>query len=212
MRSNTSNKNSMSENRIRRLPVYFRYLRELLMNGVMKISSKELAEKLGITPSQVRSDLNCFEGTGQQGYGYNVKLLYTEISRVLGAGDKMNAVIIGGDIHFAKHLSERFEGRGVTVYALFSEDSSSDLSFLSCKYSDIVRVLSEHPAEIAVIVELPKEISSDILISLGIKGIWNLTNRDISASIPIINLPVGDIIMNLCYEIRNYNAEGKNEL
>lgn len=204
--SSTSSKNS---NRIRRLPVYFRYLRELLMNGVMKISSKELAEKLDITPSQVRSDLNCFEGTGHQGYGYNVKLLYTEISRVLGAGDKMNAVIIGGDIHFAKRLSERFEGRGVTVSALFSEDSSLASGFLSYRYSDIIRVLLESPAEIAVIVELPKEISPDDLISLGIKGIWNLTNRDISAKIPIINLPVGDIIMSLCYEIRNNNTEGK---
>ena len=80
----------------KRYPRYFRCLRELLMNGVMKVSSAELADRLGLTPSQVRTDLNGFDGAGQQGYGYNVKLLYTEISRELGAGDGMTAVIIGG--------------------------------------------------------------------------------------------------------------------
>lgn len=104
-----------SQQSYQRYPRYFRVLRTLLVNGIMKVSSVELARHLNITPSTVRADLNRFSGVGQQGYGYNVKLLYTGISRELGAGDNMSAVIIGGDAAFAKRLAERFEGRGVTV-------------------------------------------------------------------------------------------------
>ena len=108
-----------SQQSYQRYPRYFRVLRTLLVNGIMKVSSVELARHLNITPSTVRADLNRFSGVGQQGYGYNVKLLYTGISRELGAGDNMSAVIIGGDAAFAKRLAERFEGRGVTVTCFF---------------------------------------------------------------------------------------------
>lgn len=115
-----------SQQSYQRYPRYFRVLRTLLVNGIMKVSSVELGRYLNITPSTVRADLNRFSGVGQQGYGYNVKLLYTGISRELGAGDNMSAVIIGGDAAFAKRLAERFEGRGVTVSCFFPDIGEGD--------------------------------------------------------------------------------------
>lgn len=190
-----------------RYPRYFRVLRTLLVNGIMKISSGDLAKLLNITPSTVRADLNRFSGVGQQGYGYNVKLLYTGISKELGAGDSMTAVIIGGDAAFAKRLAERFEGRGVTVSCFFPDSGEGDGESDSCSAPEITAFLMASPADIAVIVSLPEGMSADTLVSLGIKGIWNMTQNDIIAPIPVINLPVGDIIMNLCYEIRRKEAE-----
>lgn len=200
-----------SQQSYQRYPRYFRVLRTMLVNGSVKVSSVELARQLNITPSTVRADLNRFPGVGQQGYGYNVKLLYKVISRELGAGDNMSAVIIGGDAAFAKRLAERFEGRGVTVLCFFPDrwDGKGEIS--SCPTSEIGNFLSSSPADIAVIVSMPKEVSAEMLVSLGIKGIWNMTQNDISAPIPVINLPVGDIIMNLCYEIKRREAE-TNEL
>ena len=189
-----------SQQSYQRYPRYFRVLRTLLVNGIMKISSGDLAKQLNITPSTVRADLNRFSGVGQQGYGYNVKLLYTGISRELGAGDSMTSVIIGGDAAFAGRLAERFEGRGVTVSRFFPEDGNGSAS-------EITGFLSASPADIAVIVSMPEGMSADTLVSLGIKGIWNMTQNDIIAPIPVINLPVGDIIMNLCYEIRRKETE-----
>ena len=139
--------------------------------------------------------------------GKTVKLLYTGISRELGAGDNMSAVIIGGDAAFAKRLAERFEGRGVTVSCFFPDIGEGDGKTGSCPITEISRYLSEAPADIAVIVSLPEGMSADTLVSLGIKGIWNMTQNDIIAPVPVINLPVGDIIMNLCYEIRRKEAE-----
>ena len=200
----------ISKSAVWRLPRYFRYLRELLMNGIMRVSSQELAERLAITPSQVRSDLNKFDGVGQQGYGYNAKLLYTEISRELGVGDRMTAVIIGGDRAFIKRLSERFEGRGVTVIASFSETEEQAEAVPVYSFAALTEFLEKHHADIAVIVESPRGLLPEDLVSRGIKGMWNLTQTDITASVPVINLPVGDILMSLCYEIRK-NAAEENE-
>ena len=60
---------------IKRLPRYYRYLDELLEKDVVRISSKELSQKMNVTASQIRQDLNHFGGFGQQGYGYNVEYL-----------------------------------------------------------------------------------------------------------------------------------------
>ncbi len=213
----TTHHNSIPASSARRLPRYFRYLRELLINGVLKVSSDELAARLGITPSRVRSDLSRFTGSGHQGYGYSVKLLYTEISRALGVGDGMSAVIIGGDPAFIDRLAELFEGRGVTVTAAFVQkeligSGEPPRRIPRHAFDRLREVLSSSPAEIAVLAELPPGIPPSLLEELGVRGIWNQTQTDISASIPVINLPVGDIILHLCYEIRNNTAEERHEL
>ena len=69
---------------VKRLPRYYRYLGELLDSGVTRISSKSLSERMNVTASQIRQDLNCFGGFGQQGYGYNVEALYRAIGDILG--------------------------------------------------------------------------------------------------------------------------------
>ena len=80
---------------IRRLPRYYRYLGDLMDAGVERISSAELSAKMNVTASQIRQDLNNFGGFGQQGYGYNVKYLYSEIAKILGLDNVHNLVIIG---------------------------------------------------------------------------------------------------------------------
>lgn len=191
----------------KRYPRYFRFLRELLMNGRMKVSSTELAERLGITPSQVRADLNGFTGIGQQGYGYNVKLLYTEISRELGVADRMTAVMVGGDAASVSHLTERFEGRGVAVSAHFCESPLAGQRVAQYAYDAMAAVMNEAPAEIAVLLSLPSEAVIETLIACGVRGVWNMTQSDLSLSVPVLNLPVGDILMSLMCDIRNQNEE-----
>ncbi len=195
----------------KRYPRYFRCLRELLMNGIMRVSSAELAERLGITPSQVRADLNGFGGAGQQGYGYHVKTLYTEISRELGAGDRMTAVILGGEASTVSYLAERFEGRGVTTVAHVTEGIGAE-GLPLVPPTELEAFLGAHPADLAVVLEELSlgEDPAAWLAARGIRGIWNLTQRDMEAGIPVLNLPVGDILMSLCCDVR-HAAEGKEE-
>lgn len=188
--------------RSKRLPRYFRCLRECLMNGEMKISSNSLAEMLDITPSQVRADLNGFSGAGVQGYGYSVKLLYTEISRELGVADGLTAVIIGSSSPDQTYLAERLEGRGITVTELIKYDDRA--------YDRIV----ETKADIAVVTECHDfALLIKALTESSIRGVWNMTQKDIELKVPVLNLPIGDIIMGLMCEIRHREkGEGGNEI
>ncbi len=185
----------------KRLPRYFRALRECLMNGEIKISSNELAKKLGITPSQVRADLNKYSGAGLQGYGYNVKILYTEISRDLGVGDGMTATIIGTDEANAPHLPSWLEGRGVSYSKCVPNDENI--------YDEVERL----DTDIALILDCSdKERMESALRRSSVKGVWNMTQSDLDLDIPTVNLPVGDIILGLMYEIKQFTKGEKDEI
>ena len=105
---------------IKRLPRYHRCLGELIRAGELRISSAELARIMDVTASQIRQDLNCFGGFGQQGYGYNIKFLYEKISELLGVKENYNAVIVGaGNLGKALAATHMFERRGVNRLAMF---------------------------------------------------------------------------------------------
>ena len=90
-------KSRVSDAVVRRLPMYYRHLRELEKAGVVRISSQELGERMNLTASQIRQDINCFGGFGQQGYGYRVNSLLHELSQILGLTHVYNIVIVGAD-------------------------------------------------------------------------------------------------------------------
>ena len=110
---------NISDSTAGRLPMYYRCLRELIVSDHLRVSSAELGKRLGITPSQVRADLASFGRLGQQGYGYYVKPLYVEISRLLGVGDNMQAIILASSENGVSALYPLFEGRGITLRAAF---------------------------------------------------------------------------------------------
>ena len=111
---------NISQAVIRRLPRYYRYLGDLLENEVERISSNDLSKRMNVTASQIRQDLNNFGGFGQQGYGYNVKYLHTEIGKILGLDNRHNFVIVGaGNLGQALANYVSFEKRGFVVKGLF---------------------------------------------------------------------------------------------
>lgn len=196
---------------IRRLPRYYRYLRELITHGRMRISSGELADMMDVTASQIRQDLNCFGGFGQHGYGYNVNYLFAKISEILGVGAGFHAVIMGaGDLGRALvHLS-MFEKRGVDIVGMF--DSGEGLVGKTVAgvrvydISELERFCEENVVDIAVLT-LPKEQIkpvADKLVSYGVKGLWNYMGVELDypdSDIVIENVHLGDSLMILNYEI-----------
>ena len=202
---------------IKRLPRYFRYLRELLKNDILRISSGELSRLMHVTASQIRQDLNCFGGFGQQGYGYNVKYLYGKISDILGVTRGYNAIIIGaGNLGSALASSPIFEKRGVTLTALFDVNKDIVGSVISGytvfhmdKLDDYV---ASNKVDIAVLT-LPKEVvreTAEHLASLGIKGLWNFASTEIElegSDVVVQNVHMGDSLMTLCYELTKHNQD-----
>ena len=198
---------------IRRLPRYYRYLGDLMDAGVERISSAELSAKMNVTASQIRQDLNNFGGFGQQGYGYNVKYLYSEIAKILGLDNVHNLVIIGaGKLGQAIANYSSFEKRGFIIKAMF--DNNKDYFGRKVGNIEIMDVnlladyLSKNNIDIAAIT-VPKEAVNpiaDILVKCGIKSVWNFAPVDLELPEGIIveNVHLLDSLMQLSYNLTEY--------
>lgn len=206
---------------IRRLPRYHRYLGDLIRAGKMRISSKELASMMGVTASQIRQDLNCFGGFGQQGYGYNVKYLHGKIGELLGTTEGYRAVIIGaGNLGRALAATHMFDRRGVTRAAMFDTNQAlvgTEIYGIPVYHVDsLAYFCQEHKIDIAVLT-VPKEAAksvTDILVKVGIKGIWNFANMELTVedeNVVVENIHLGDSLMALCYEVKNRSAKNNSE-
>ncbi len=202
---------NVSQAVIRRLPRYFRYLRELIRQGKMRVSSGELSEMMNVTASQIRQDLNCFGGFGQQGYGYNVNYLYARICELLGVSAGLRTVIIGaGDLGRALVRSPMFEKRGVDIVAMFDVapeligKSVGDVVIRDMKTLD--QFCTEVPVDLAVLT-LPKESVMEVseqLVKNGIRGLWNFTGRELDFpedQVAVENVHLGDSLMILGYRV-----------
>lgn len=207
---------NISQAVIRRLPRYYRYLGDLLENEVERISSNDLSKRMNVTASQIRQDLNNFGGFGQQGYGYNVKYLHTEIGKILGLDNTHNFVIIGaGNLGQALANYVSFEKRGFVVKGLF--DVNPRLEGMTIRGIPIRRMdelkdfIKHNNIEIAVLT-IPKEKAievADMLVDTEIKGIWNFAHTDLKLPKHIIveNVHLSDSLMSLSYKVGH---QGKN--
>ena len=172
---------------IARLPRYYRYLGELMEEGIERISSNELSARMKVTASQIRQDLNNFGGFGQQGYGYNVKYLYTEIARILGIDRQHNLIIIGaGNLGQAIANYTNFEKRGFMIKGMF--DINPRLIGLVVRgveirgIDDLEQFIVENEVQIAALT-IPKTKAPEIadrLVKAGIKAIWNFAHTDLN--------------------------------
>ena len=211
-------KTSISPAVIRRLPRYYRYLCELIARGKTRISSGELTNMMHVTASQIRQDLNCFGGFGQQGYGYNVNYLFAKISEILGVSAGFKAVIIGaGDLGRALvHLS-MFEKRGVDISALF--DTGNDAEGKDCAgvpvypIDQLEQFCAENTVDIAVLA-CPKHLVkgiADRCVKLGLKGLWNYMGVELDYTdedIIVENVHLGDSLMIMnCRICRNMGGD-----
>lgn len=201
---------------IRRLPRYYRYLGELLEDGVERISSNDLSKRMKLTASQIRQDLNNFGGFGQQGYGYNVKYLHTEIGKILGLENKHNFIIVGaGNLGQALANYSHFENQGFILKGIF--DVNPTLRGMSIRdvpvrvMSEMKDFIKENNIEIAVLT-IPKECAIDVakdLVDAGIQAIWNFAHVDLNVPDNVIveSVHLSESLMRLSYNISRYNED-----
>lgn len=198
---------------IKRLPRYYRYLGDLKEMGFSKISSKALSERMNLTASQIRQDLNCFGGFGQQGYGYNIDVLRQEIGHILGVDAPKKAIIIGmGNLGkaLAQHL--KFESKGFILTGLFDVKESLIGQMVRNIPIRSVSTLEEFcrdtRPEVAIITTLKEAAQglSDQLVRLGVKGFINFTHYDLTINHPEItveNIHLGDSLLTLSYRLKD---------
>ncbi|MBR1592383.1 MAG: redox-sensing transcriptional repressor Rex [Ruminococcus sp.] len=202
-------KGIISKSVIRRLPRYYRFLGELEEGGYVRISSRELAEKMGLTASQIRQDFNCFGEFGQQGYGYNVRELRSQIGNILGLEKKNPMVLIGaGNLGRAIAAHINFADRGFELVGIFDvneEIIGKNVGNITVQSIDEIDKFCTENKPAAAILCIPKnsaEKVSDKLISCGVRAFWNFTHYDIRFSHPDViveNVHLGDSLTILSY-------------
>lgn len=195
---------------IKRLPKYHRYLSELIKNDIERISSKELSKKIGFTASQIRQDLNNFGDFGQQGYGYNVKDLYNEISKILGLNNAYNTVIIGaGNIGQAIANYSNFDRLGFELMGIFDINPKIvGMKIRNIEIKDIDELsdfLGNNKIDIGIICTPTRQAQNvvDIIIAAGVKAIWNFAPCDLKVSENVIveNVHLSESLMTLTYRL-----------
>ena len=197
---------------IRRLPRYYRYLADLNKAGVQRISSGDLSKRMGVTASQIRQDLNCFGGYGQQGYGYNIKSLFAEISKILGVNDKFKTIIIGaGNIGQALAHYPNLTARGFDIIAIFDVNPDvvgTKINNVEVLHTDkLESYISKHKTDIAIL-SVPFDQThalAERVANSGVKGLWNFSPMDIQIDrdIEIENVHLTDSLMVLGYMINH---------
>ena len=201
---------------ISRLPRYYRYLDELRLQKIERISSKDLSKLMGVTASQIRQDLNNFGGFGQQGYGYNVLYLYEEIGKLLGLNESHKMVIVGaGNLGQAIANYGNFKNRGFEITALFDQNpeliGKKTMNGEILDIKDLYDYVKKNNVEI-VALTLPKEPARKIaekLVECGVKAFWNFAHTDLSFSEDIIveNVHLSESLMKLTYRISERNNQ-----
>ncbi len=204
-------KQNVSDAVVRRLPRYYRYLDDLHAKGVVRISSNSLGGKMGITASQIRQDLSCFGEFGQQGYGYNVEELRSEIGHILGVDSNHRLIVIGvGNLGHALMQNFHFSDIGFTLEAAF--DVSPGLIGTEVAGVPVLPMdqldsfVQEHRPDVAVLT-VPQSVAQSItdrLIGLGVRGFWNFTNVELSSEVELVrfeDVHFSDSLLTLSYRI-----------
>lgn len=204
------NEKKISSAVIKRLPRYYRYLGDLLENGITRISSGDLSRRMNVTASQIRQDLNKFGCFGQQGYGYNVELLYEEIKKILGLDKIYNIVIIGGgNLGQALLNYNNFGRRGFRFTAVFDRNPKLiGLNIRGIEIRDVSTLdsfLKSNRVDIAVLA-LPKDNAKQVvhvLVENGVKGLWNFSHVDLDVpdNVVVENVHLTDSLMQISYAI-----------
>ena len=196
---------------IKRLPRYYRFLGELLKNGVVRISSRELSDRMGLTASQIRQDLNCFGGFGQQGYGYKVDLLKEEIGEILGISQGHTLIVLGtGNLGRAIIQNFRFSANGFTLLTAFDVDPAvvgTRIAGVPVRHADELEdFIAAHRVDVGLLT-VPMAAAQrmgDRLVEAGVKGIWNFTNYELtfaSQDVIVESVHFSDSLLALSYMI-----------
>ena len=201
---------------IGRLPRYFRYLGDLKDEGVERISSQELSRRMQVTASQIRQDFNNFGGFGQQGYGYNVDYLYTEIGKILGLDKTHRLIIIGaGNLGRALGNYMNFEKRGFILKGIFDQNPAlwgEKVRKITVQPMDRMEAfMQENDIDIAVLT-IPKNSAIDVaevLVKCGVRAIWNFAHVDLQVppEIQVENVHLSDSLMKLSYNLEQENRK-----
>ncbi len=205
------NPKSPSPSVIKRLPRYHRTLCSFQKKGIDRISSSELAATMGLTASQIRQDLNCFGGFGQQGYGYNIEILIDEIAKILKIDTTQKAVLIGAGYlgHTISNYLD-FKQCGFELVGIFDNSTAvvgSQMAGIAVKHIDELADFCKEHNPTMVVLTVPTsalKLLKPLIVECDFKGVWDFTLGDLNLEkegIFVKNTRLSDSLKTIRYYI-----------
>ncbi|MGF2614288.1 redox-sensing transcriptional repressor Rex [Rossellomorea vietnamensis] len=200
----------------KRLPLYYRFIKNLHSSGKQRVSSKELSEAVKVDSATIRRDFSYFGALGKKGYGYNVNYLLSFFSKTLDQDELTKVVLIGvGNLgtaflhyNFIKNNNTKIE----MAFDVAPEKVGSIISDVPVySLDDMEKHLEENDIEVAILT-VPVGSAQNItdrLVQANIKGILNFTPARLTAPdhIRIHHIDLAVELQSLVYFLKNYSED-----
>lgn len=217
---------SINRSTVLRLSRYLRVLQKLKSLGFIKVFSNNLGDAIGVTPAVVRKDFSLINIPGNKRGGYNIDVLLSEMTKVLGKNEIERVVVVGcGNIGSALMEYRGFARDGIEIVAGFDIDPSNlhytgKIPVLPMdRLEDFIREQRIQVAVIAVTESAAAEVF-DRLMAAGIRGFLNFTSvelkcvdkcdvNDCAIRCTVHNINISVELENLFYMVNMNNAESR---
>lgn len=196
---------------IRRLSLYLRELDARAADEPRTISSRVLAQALGLTDAQVRKDLTLLGQIGQSGVGYGFEELRDRLREVLGSDLRWTCVVVGaGNIGRAVVAYARLADRGFHVADIFDTDPRVVGTLLAGRMVRPVEELEQRIAAVGAelaLIAVPAEAARDIArraVGAGVRGLLNFApiHLDVDDRVPIVTVDLTSALQQLSFLVR----------
>ncbi|MHC4633244.1 MAG: redox-sensing transcriptional repressor Rex [Planctomycetota bacterium] len=166
---------------IRRLPIYLRGLLLSSEQGKQSISSRNLADFVGVNSWQIRKDFSYFGDFGTRGVGYNVEKLTKQIKKILKLDAVQKVALVGiGNVGLAVLVYPGFRICGFDIAATFDinpKKIGKKINNIVVEDASKLRTLKKRGINLAIIT-VPRDAAqqtADTLVKAGVRGILNFS-------------------------------------
>ncbi len=170
----------------KRLPLYYRFIKNLSLSGKQRVSSAELSEAVKVDSATIRRDFSYFGALGKKGYGYNVNYLLTFFSKALNQHEVMKVALIGvGNLGTAFLHYNFIKNNNTKIEMAFDIDPmkiGTEIGGVPVYNLDKLEEIMNDEIQI-VILTVPAQVAQSIADRLkgkNIRGILNFTPARIS--------------------------------
>lgn len=200
----------------KRLPLYYRFLKNLHVSGKQRVSSAELSDAVKVDSATIRRDFSYFGALGKKGYGYNVDYLLTFFRKTLDQDEMTNVMLIGvGNLGTAFLHYNFIKNNNTKISMAFDVNESkigSEIGGVPVydldKLEEHVQEVGNIPVAILTVPAVAAQSITDRLIDLGIKGILNFTpaRLNVPEHIRIHHIDLAVELQSLVYFLKHYSV------
>jgi redox-sensing transcriptional repressor len=197
----------------KRLPLYYRFIKNLHLAGKQRVSSAELSEAVKVDSATIRRDFSYFGALGKKGYGYNVNYLLSFFRKTLDQDDVTNVALIGvGNLGTALLNYNFSKNNNTKIVMAFDVDEKKVGTIIKDIPVYHIGELAEHVKEkdiAAAILTVPSTVAqpiTDELVKADVKGILNFTpaRLNVPSTIRIHHIDLVVELQSLLYFIKHY--------